>query len=103
VYSTFVLIIFVDLLWFLTINPWQKGPIIEHIQQVQKLNLKVKNILEDNLLDLFMGTLKEKIQHEVHLFEPKSLEHAFSMARKLENKNMDTRKVATRNYRCSLS
>jgi hypothetical protein len=50
------------------INLWQKGPITEHIQQFQNLSLRVKNILEDNLLDLFMGTLKENIQHEVHLF-----------------------------------
>jgi hypothetical protein len=46
-----------------------------------------------------MGTLKENIQHEVHLFEPKSLEKAFNMARKVENKNMATRRVATNNYR----
>jgi hypothetical protein len=81
------------------INLRQKGPITEHIQQFQKLSLRVKNIPEDNLLDLFMGTLKENIQHEVHLFEPKSLEKAFSMERKVENKNMATRRVATNNYR----
>jgi hypothetical protein len=46
-----------------------------------------------------MGTLKENIQHEVCLFEPKSLEKAFSMERKVENKNMATRRVATNNYR----
>jgi hypothetical protein len=81
------------------INLQQRGPITEHIQQFQKLSLRVKNILEDNLLDLFMGTLKESIQHEVHLFEPKSLEHAFSMERKVESKNMATRRVVTNNYR----
>jgi hypothetical protein len=80
------------------INFQQKGPITEHIQQFQKLSLGVKNIPEDNLLNLFMGTLKENIQHEVHLFEPKSLEHAFSMARKVERKNMATRRVATNSY-----
>jgi hypothetical protein len=46
-----------------------------------------------------MGTLKENIQHEVHLFEPKALEQAFSMERKVENKNMAIRRVATNNYR----
>jgi hypothetical protein len=55
------------------INLKQKDLITEHIQQFQKLNLKVNKIPKDNLLDLFMGTLKENIQHEVHLFEPKFL------------------------------
>jgi hypothetical protein len=46
-----------------------------------------------------MGTLKENIQHEVCLFKPKSLEKSFSMARKIENKNMATGRVSTNNYR----
>ena len=41
----------------------QRGSVIEHIQQIQKLNLRVKNILEDNLLDLLMGILKEITQN----------------------------------------
>jgi len=65
------------------INIRQKGPIIEHIQQFQKLGLKVKNIHEGNLLDLFMGTLKENIQNEVCLFELKSLDQDFNMERKV--------------------
>jgi hypothetical protein len=81
------------------INLQQRGPIIEHIQQFQKLILGVKNILEDNLLDLFMGTLKDNIQHEVHLFEPKYLEHVFNVTGKLQSKNMGTRRVSTNNYR----
>jgi hypothetical protein len=51
------------------------------------------------VLDLFMSTLKENIQREVHLFEPKSLEKYFSMERKVKNKNMVTRRVATNNYK----
>jgi len=35
-----------------------------------------------------MGTLKENIQHEVRLWEPKSLENAFRVARNVESKNM---------------
>jgi hypothetical protein len=46
-----------------------------------------------------MGTLKDNIQHEVHLFEPKSLDHAFNMERKVESENMATRRVSTNNYR----
>jgi hypothetical protein len=46
------------------INLRQKGPITKHIQQFQNLSLRVKKISEDDLLDLFMDTLKENIQHE---------------------------------------
>jgi hypothetical protein len=40
------------------------------------------------LIDVFIGTLKDHIQHEVHLWEPKSLENAFKVARNVESKNM---------------
>jgi hypothetical protein len=46
-----------------------------------------------------MGNLKGIIQHEVHLFEPNSLEKYFNMNKKVENKNMATRRVTTNNYR----
>ena len=73
----------------------QKGLVTEHIKQFQQLSLRVNNISEDNLLDLFIGTLKYNIQHEVRLSEPSSLDKDFMMARKVENKNMamTTRKV----------
>jgi hypothetical protein len=45
-----------------------------------------------------MGTLKKGIQHEVHLLEPKYVEHAFSVATKVESKNMATKRVITHNY-----
>ena len=70
------------------VNLKQKGPVTEHIKQCKQLSLRVKNISEDNLLDLFIVTLKDKTQHEVCLFKPSSLEKAFMMARKVENKNM---------------
>ena len=34
----------------------------------------------------------------MRLLEPKSLEHAFSVARKVESKNMSTRRVDANNY-----
>ena len=55
------------------INLRKKGVVIEHIQQFQKLSLRVEGILDDKLLDLFIRTLKDNIQHEVHLLEPTSL------------------------------
>ena len=83
------------------VNLKQKGLVIEHIRQFQHLSLRVKNISEDNLLDLFIGTLKDNLQHEVCFFEPSSLEKAFVMARKVESKIMAmiTRKPFSNTYR----
>ena len=71
-----------------SINLRQKGLVIEHIRQFQKLSLRVEGIAYDKLLDLFIGTLKYNTQHEVHLFEPTSLEKDFMVARKVESKNL---------------
>ena len=61
----------------------------------------MKNILEYNLLDLFIGTLKDNIQHEVRIFEPSALEKDLMMARKVEGKNMEmtTRKAFSNTYK----
>ena len=48
---------------------------------------------------MFIGTLKDNIQHEVRLREPDSLEKAFRLARKMESKIMATRKPTTHNYK----
>jgi hypothetical protein len=40
------------------------------------------------LIDVFIGTLKDNIQHEVRLWEPKSLENAFRVARNVESESM---------------
>ena len=83
------------------VNLKQNCRVTEHIKQFQQLSLRVKNIFEDNLLDLFNGTLKDNIQNGVCLFEPSSLEKAFMMARKFESKNMEmtTRKAFSNTYR----
>ena len=83
------------------VNLKKKGSVTKHIKQFQQVSLKVKNISEDNLLDLFIGTLKDNIQHEAHLFESSSLEKAFMMAKKVESKNMamTTRKAFSNTYR----
>ena len=69
-------------------NLRQRGAIIEHIQQCQELCLQVDGILDDKLLDLLIGTLKDNIKLEVHIFEPTSLEKEFMLARKVESKNL---------------
>ena len=70
------------------INLKQKGSITEHIENFQRLNIKVIDIPDEHLIDVFIGTLKDNIQHEVHLWEPKSLENAFKVERNVESKNM---------------
>ena len=54
----------------------QKGSLMEHIEEFQKLNIRVKNIPEEQKIDVFIGTLKDNIQHDVRLWEPYSLEKA---------------------------
>jgi hypothetical protein len=70
------------------INLKQKGSVTEHIENFQRLNIKVTDIPDEHLIDVFIGTLKDNIQHEVFLWEPKSLENAFKVARNVESKNM---------------
>jgi hypothetical protein len=83
------------------INLKQKVSVTEHIEKFQRLNIKVTNIPDEHLIDVFIGTLKDNIQHEVHLWEPKSLENAFKVARNVESKNMamDTRRTNPNIYR----
>ena len=50
------------------INLKQKGSMEEHIKDFQKLNISVNDIPEKKMVDVFIGTLKDNIQHEVHLW-----------------------------------
>ena len=72
---------------------------IEHIEDFQKLNIRVKDIPKEHRIDVFIGTLKDNIQHEVCLWEPNSLEKAFRLAIKMESKIMATRKPNTHNHK----
>ena len=40
---------------------------VEHIEDFQKLNIRVTNIPEEQKIDVFIGTLKDNIQHEVRV------------------------------------
>jgi hypothetical protein len=44
------------------INLKKRGSIAEHIENFQRLNIKVTNIQDDHLIDVFIGTLKDNIQ-----------------------------------------
>ena len=48
----------------------QIGSVMYYIQQFQNLSLRVDTIIEENLNDLFLGGLKDHIQHEVCMFCP---------------------------------
>ena len=64
------------------INLKQKGSVVEHIEDLQKLNVRVIDISEEHKIDVFIGTLKDNIQHEVRVWEPDSLENAFRLEKK---------------------
>ena len=81
------------------INLKQKGLVGEHIEDFQKLNIRVTEIPEEHKMDLFIDTLKDNIQHEVHILELDSLEKAFRLARKIECKIMVTRKPTSHFYK----
>jgi hypothetical protein len=53
------------------INLKKKGSVVEHIENFQILNIKVTDIPYENLVDVFIGTLKDNIEHEVLVWEPK--------------------------------
>ena len=81
------------------INLKQKGLVMDHIENFQKLNIRVTDIPEEHEIYIFIGTLKDNLQHEVCLWEPDSLEKAFRLARKIECKIMATRKPTTHIYK----
>ena len=81
------------------INLKQKGSMVEHIEDFRKLNIKVIDIPEEHRIDVLTWTFKDNIQHEVHLWEPNSLDKPFRVARKVEIKIMATRKSTTHNYK----
>ena len=66
-----------------SINLKQKVSMVEHVEDFQKLNVRVTDIPEEHNIDVFIGTLKDNIQHEVCVWEPDSLEKAFRLARKI--------------------
>jgi hypothetical protein len=43
------------------INLKKKGSVTEHIENFQVLNIKVTDIPYEHLIDVFIGTLKDKI------------------------------------------
>ena len=50
------------------INLKQKGSVVEHIEDFQKFNIRATDILEEQKIDVFIGTLKDNINHEVHVW-----------------------------------
>ena len=81
------------------INLKQKDSMVEHIEDFRKLNIRVTDIPEEQRIDVFIGTLKDNIQHEVRIWEPDSLDKAFRLARKIESKIIAIRKSTTQNYK----
>ena len=63
------------------------------------MNIRVTDIPEEHRIDLFIGTLKDNIQHEFRVLELDSLEKAFRLERKVECKIMVTSKPTTHIYK----
>ena len=57
------------------------------------------DILEEHRIDVFIKTLNDNIQHEVHVLELDSLENSFRLETKIEFKIMTTRKPTTHIYK----
>ena len=68
------------------INLKQKCSVGEHIEDFQKLNIRATDIPEEHRIDVFIGTLKDNIQHEVRVWELDSLEKPFRLERKINVK-----------------
>jgi len=81
------------------INLKQKGTLVENIDNFQRLNIKVTNILDEHLTYVFIETIRDNIKHEGHLWEPNSLENVFRVVRNVENKILATRRYTTHNYK----
>jgi len=77
----------------------EKWSMVDHIEDFQKLNIRENDIPKKQRIYVSMGTLKDNIQHEVHLWEPDSLERAFRLERKVESKSMSTRNHTPNNYK----
>jgi len=66
---------------------------VENIEDLKKLNIRINYIPKEHRIDAFIGTLKDNFQHQVRIWEPDSLEKAFRLARKFEKKNYDNKKA----------
>ena len=62
------------------------------------MNIKVTDIPKEHRINVFIGNLKDKIQHDFFLWELDSLQKAFRVAGKVEIKIME-RNSTTHNYK----
>ncbi|KAH9297684.1 hypothetical protein KI387_029366, partial [Taxus chinensis] len=70
----------------------QIGSVKDYIHHFQNLSLRVENITEENLNDLFLGGLKDHIEHEVRMFNPHKVSDSMIMARRAEEKFVSSRR-----------
>lgn len=87
--------------WLLHPNAWKIINLygINGFMNEKRIILSLGPFLWDKILDHFMESLMESIPHELCLFGHKSTKHDFNLERKVETKNMTTRRVVTNNYR----
>ncbi|OMP08442.1 Retroviral aspartyl protease [Corchorus olitorius] len=66
------------------------------VEEFEILSNRVTSLSDDHLLNLFISGLKHDIQQEVVILNPRTLTHAFGLAKLIEAKFVETR---PRNYR----
>ncbi|OMO91168.1 reverse transcriptase [Corchorus capsularis] len=74
----------------------QTGTLTQYQQEFEILSNRVTGLSNDHLLNLFISGLKHDIQQEVVIHNPRTLTHAFGLAKLIEAKFAETRQ---RNYR----
>ena len=61
----------------------QIGSVKDYSQQFKNLSLRLDTIIEENLNDFFFSSLKDHIQHEVHMFCPGLVNESFILAHRV--------------------
>ncbi|KAH9308476.1 hypothetical protein KI387_036387, partial [Taxus chinensis] len=70
----------------------QIGSVKDYIHHFQNLSLRVENITEENLNDLFLRGLKDHIEHEVCMFNPHKVSDSMIMERREEELFVSSRR-----------
>ncbi|KAH9293109.1 hypothetical protein KI387_041687, partial [Taxus chinensis] len=66
----------------------QTSSVKDYIQQFQNLSLRLNDISEDHLNDLFLDGLKDNIQHDVRLLNQGLISKSMIIVRRVEERDM---------------
>jgi len=66
---------------------------MDYTLEHQKLATRVDGIDAKNMLELYIGGIKDEIRHELHILGPMDITIAIKMAKQIEAKNRAMRKI----------